>query len=145
MIKEHYPLTSILHGRAFLFNSKGTNGIITKAIIFEDLGNDRFNLAFGDLNEGRIDDEVISNNHDPVKVIATVAKAVYLFTDDRPGAVIEIEGVDERRRWLYNLVFKRHIEDIRQYFLITGMLNGKMQLYDKNKIYSKFEIVRKKP
>lgn len=79
MIKEHYTYKNSPDFMQYRFKSIGNQGVIDKFLLFEDFGNSRFNLAFGDIVDGRTFDHVVSNNHDTVKTISTVAKIVYVF------------------------------------------------------------------
>jgi len=59
--------------RMYMFKSVGTQGVVNKMIVFQKIAGTRYNLSFGDFKNGRIDDEVITNNGDLIKVISTVA------------------------------------------------------------------------
>ena len=68
----------------FEFVSEGPNGRILKLIKFGETAIENvYNLAFGDkdLLTGEFDDNIVSNNGDSEKVLATVVSAVYSFTD----------------------------------------------------------------
>ena len=61
----------------YWFYSEGPKGKILKAVQFQPkpkVGRNVFNLAFGDWDEsrGKIDDRVISNNGDRLKVLRTI-------------------------------------------------------------------------
>lgn len=66
----------------------GPKGEITKIVQIREIGiKGVFNLGFGDkLPSNEIDDTVISNNGDSVKVLATVVATVYAFTERHPTA-----------------------------------------------------------
>jgi hypothetical protein len=74
----------------FLFTSKGHLGIIQKAIRYNKMQDDVYNLGFGDVNpvNGEIDDKIVTNNGDMTKILATVAFSIYLFTENIPDAWI---------------------------------------------------------
>lgn len=77
------------------FVSQGPEGNVKKTVIYGQTGiTNLFNLGFGDQNEitGEIDDCVVTNNGDSVKVLATVASTVYLFTNLFPNALIGAVG-----------------------------------------------------
>ncbi len=84
------------------FCSEGPRGSIKKILQFqlEDyFGAYVFNLAFGDLNDaiGSMDDKVISNNGDQLKILYTVAEAVVDFLGSRPNAIVLIQGSTSSR------------------------------------------------
>ena len=80
MIKDIYPYSQIGEQLLFAFVSEGINGDIFKLIAFTPRDDGKWNLGFGDWgNDGVVDDKVMTNNHDVVKVIGTVAKVTYDF------------------------------------------------------------------
>jgi hypothetical protein len=78
---EKYPIIKNKDSTTFDFISVGKKGRISKRIIFQPYESNIYNLAFGDLNEAtqKIDDKVVTDNGDSIKVLATVAQAVYWF------------------------------------------------------------------
>ena len=143
MLGETYDIISAKNRHRFLFKSTGPKGVIEKVVLFQPVGKGRFNLAFGDAKEDTLDDEIVSNNRDFVKVLATVAECAYDFTEHYPGTVLEIVPVDNRRGMLYNAIFKRHYLTIREKFRIFGRRNGEFEPYDPGKEYDKFELYHK--
>ncbi len=141
MIKDAYPYFPITDNLFYGFFSVGVKGKIPKAIIFTfEKRKKKWNLAFGDWKNNDIDDQVMTNNQDVVKVIGTVAKVTYQFFDDYPDAVLVIEPVDEKRKKLYNIVFQRHFETIQQDFKIEGFIKKRKQNYSPQRTYEKFEL-----
>jgi len=79
-----YELIAAVSLMVFEFISERPKGQIPKLIKFSETTLKGFyNLAFGDkdLEIGNIDDNVVSNNGDSEKVLATVVSAVFAFTD----------------------------------------------------------------
>ncbi len=143
MIKESYNYLAIGNKTMYYFESEGKLGTIPKAIIFTLSENNLWNLAFGDWHEGDIDDVIISNNYDIVKIIGTIAKVVYDFSAKYPTRHIYIQPVDEKRKKLYNHVFRRNYEDINTIFQIIGVVDGIDENYLPKKSYNKFKLIRK--
>ena len=143
MIKESYSYIAIGNKTLYYFESEGKHGTIPKAIIFTLSENNLWNLAFGDWHEGDIDDVIISNNYDIVKIIATIAKVVYDFSHEYPLRHILIQPVDEKRKKLYNHVFRRNYSDINLVFHITGLIEDNEEDYLPEKFYDKFKLKRK--
>ena len=143
MIKESYNCFEFNNKTEFFFASEGTQGKILKGIVFTYIGNNLWNLAFGDVNNGDIDDSVISNNHDIIKLINTIAKVVYDFSNEYPLRHIIIQPVDEKRKKLYNHVFRRNQDDINFTFNIIGVIGGIEEVYSPEKFYDKFKLKRK--
>ena len=124
MIKESYNCFEFNNKTEFFFASEGTQGKILKGIVFTYIGNNLWNLAFGDVNYGDIDDSVISNNHDIIKLINTIAKVVYDFSNEYPLRHIIIQPVDEKIKKLYNHVFRRNQDDINFIHRKNSMINS---------------------
>jgi hypothetical protein len=140
MITESYHYIALKQQTRFVFESEGIQGKIIKIIEFSLLENGEWNLGFGDVKDGRIDDSVVSNNQDIVKVLQTVAKAIYEFLQTYPLSIIVINPVDEKRKRLYNTVFQRHFVDIESIFIITGIIKGEKEIYSPQKNYDNFQI-----
>ena len=143
MIKEAYVYTEFENKTLFFFQSEGQNGKITKSVLFSNLGNLVWNLGFGDFEDGEINDSIVSNNHDIIKVISTVAKIAHDFSNEYPLRRIRIKPVDEKRRQLYNHVFRRNHETISNNFQIIGRNGLKREIYRPDKYYQYFELKRK--
>jgi len=144
MIKDSYPLIPTKLKNAFFFKSVGVKGTILKVIIFEHLKGNRYNLAFGDVVNNELDDEVISNNRDFVKVMATVATAIYYFLETNPKAIVEIDPIDSKRALFYNRIFQRKHTEIIEILNLVGIVNKQKEIYNPEKLYDKFEIRSKK-
>jgi hypothetical protein len=141
MIEETYPYAQVGDELVYAFRSEGINGVILKIIIFTPVKKNRWNLAFGDWRNSDIDDKVMTNNHDVVKVIGTVAKVTYDFFEKYPNAIVVIKPVDDRRKTLFNIVFKRHYQVITNEVKISGRKKGyRKELYSPNKMYDRFEL-----
>lgn len=79
-----------------------------------------YNLAFGDFNgnTGDIDDKVITNNGDSLKILATVASIVYAFTGKYHEAKFFATGSSEFRTRLYRMCVTNNLEALKHDFLI---------------------------
>lgn len=72
---DKYPVVSDNNHRTYEFLSEGPNGTIKKVVLYQEIDDNVFNLAFGDWDETnqKINDKARSNNNDRNKVLATVA------------------------------------------------------------------------
>jgi hypothetical protein len=77
MITESYNYININDKVEYLFASRGEQGRIPKLVSFTQEKDDLWNLAFGDMINGQMNDSIISNNDNIVKIIGTVAKITY--------------------------------------------------------------------
>jgi hypothetical protein len=140
MIEETYPHFPIGDELFWGFKSEGVKGIIPKVVLFTPLGRNKWNFAFGDWRNNDVDDKIMTNNQDVVKVIGTVAKIAIEFFTYHPNAVLVIKPVDEKRKKLYNIVFQRHFETVKSHFKIVGFIGKKRRVYSPNKMYDYFEL-----
>jgi hypothetical protein len=140
MITESYPLLASKNNCRFFFESEGIQGKIVKIVLFTPMKDNRWNLGFGDWHKGEVDDLVVSNNQDIVKIMQTVVKAIYLFFEVYPQRIVVFKPVDEKRKKLYNFILKKHINKIEPYFQITGFINENAEFYNSEKFYDYFEI-----
>lgn len=145
MIKDNYPLRDFKEKTIFLFVSHGKKGQILKGILFQKMDEvNNYNLAFGDVINKKLDDEIISNNGDAKMVISTVVEAVYIFFKTYPEAILEIDPVDKKRTRFYNYIFKSRYKEIEIEFILKGYSSNQWEQYDIQKSYQKFEIALKK-
>lgn len=131
----------------FEFVSEGPKGQIPKLIKFSETALKGFyNLAFGDKNleAGEIDDAVVSNNGDSEQVLSTVISAVYAFTDRERDAWVYATGSTKSRTRLYRIGITKYLDEVRQDFLLYGLINGEWELFDKEVDYTAFVVKRKK-
>jgi hypothetical protein len=141
MIEETYRYVQVPDELVYVFRSEGINGVIKKIVIFTPIGKNKWNLGFGDWQNNDIDDKVMTNNHDVVKVIGTVAKITYAFFEKYPDAFLIIKPVDEKRKKLYNIVFQRHYQTLISEFKIVAQIKKRQkEVYLPKKMYDRFEL-----
>ena len=63
------------------------------------------------------DDEIITNNQDSKRVLATVAATVYIFLDKYPKASIFATGSNIARNRLYRIGISNNLEEIEDDFI----------------------------
>lgn len=106
----------------FRFTSTGPKGQIKKLVQFKKISPNIYNLAFGNENEdGTIDDEDESNNGDIVRVLATVASTVYIFTEFYPDMGVFFSGSTDQRTKVYKYALARNYLELRKSFFIEGI------------------------
>jgi hypothetical protein len=113
----------------FKFVSEGPAGKIVKMIQFTETENKGiYNLAFGNLGaDGKLNDDVISNNRDRNKILATVATAIYEFCTHKPKALIFFCGNTPQRTRLYRMALTINLTELKKDFWIYGLIkNGEM-------------------
>jgi hypothetical protein len=145
MIAEFYDFIDSPDKLQYIFASEGKEKYIIKVVLFTHLRGDLWNMGFGDLKNGEIDDAVVSNNNDIVKVIGTIAKILYEFSDKYPTRRIEINPVDEKRKRLYHHIFRRNYDIIKLNFHVNGVFKNSdlEEDYSNKKNYDIFRLTRK--
>ena len=120
---EKYPYKSENRFEFFEFYSVGPKGEIRKVVEFQPTSEEGiYNLAFGDYDKDAkgIDDMVVTNNGDSLKVLSTVASIVYVFLDKHPGAWVMATGSTEARTRLYRMGITNNLAEIQEDFFIFG-------------------------
>lgn len=108
----------------FEFESVGIKGTVKKLVQYSEMSISGFyNLGFGDFNEetNEIDDEIVTNNGDGLKVLSTVVSTLYAFTGKYPESNIFATGSNEARTRLYRMGITNNLEELKQDFLVFGM------------------------
>ena len=92
---------------------------------------------------GEINDNVITNNDDSQKVLATVASTTYAFTDKYPDAWIYATGLSKARTRLYRMGITNNLAEIKKDFHVFGLNSDKWEKFRRDKNYEAFLIKRK--
>ena len=109
--------------------------------------NGYYNLGFGDLDlETReINDEIVTNNGDGQKVLATVVSTIYSFTGKNPEAYIYATGSSESRTRLYRMGITNNLEELKKDFYVFGLRNDEeFEPFIVGEDYLGFLVTRKK-
>ena len=131
----------------FTFISEGKNGKVEKIVLYEEINEGVFNLAFGDkdITTGHINDRIVTNNGDTEKVLATVISTVYTFFNKNPNAYIFATGSTHTRNRLYRRGITKYLQEALESFKIYGMLpSEKFEIFNPNTDYVGFLIHLKK-
>ena len=124
MIESHYLFESSPDLLTFEVGSVGPRGTVTKVVQYTEINvKGFFNLGFGDKDHesGYISDLTVTNNSDSQKVLATVARTLYLFTEQYPNAVVLATGSTHARTRLYRMGISNNLAAIEQDFVILGL------------------------
>jgi len=143
-----YELKASDNFTTFEFISEGPKGRIPKLIQFSATNyKDVFNLAFGDkdLETDGINDTAISNNGDSEKILITVVRCIYAFTDKKPEAWVYVTGSTKSRTRLYRMGIGKLMEDAVKDFEVYGQLNDQWENFRKTVDYEAFLVKRKNP
>jgi len=140
---DKYELKSGEQLEVFEFVSVGTKGKIPKLVQYTPTNyKDLYNLGFGDKNieTGEIDDNIISNNGDSEKVLATVVATLYAFIDKHNEAMVYATGSTKSRTRLYRMGITKYLDEIKQDFEIYGELESGWEEFQKDVEYEAFLV-----
>jgi hypothetical protein len=146
MINNGYQLESSPDLLTFEFDSVGPKGIVTKVVRYTEINiKGFFNLGFGDKDplSGYISDLTVTNNNDGQKVLATVARTLYLFTERYPQAVVLATGSTVVRTRLYRIGIANNLTAIEKDFVVLGLTDTDWERFRKNITYHAFSVRRK--
>ena len=144
---DRYELKAGRSLTTFEFLSEGKKGKIVKIIQFQQMNIENlYNLAFGDknLNTGTLDDQVITDNGDSEKVLATVVSAIQAFADRYPECWIYATGSNAAKTRLYRMGINKYFEIVKADFDIMGESINEWEWYEFGKDYQAFAVRRKK-
>ena len=132
----------------FEFDSVGTKGKITKIVQYTEMSvKGYYNLGFGDLDfETReVNDEIVTNNGDGQKVLATVVSTIYAFTGKNPEAYVYATGSSEARTRWYRMGITNNLEELKRDFYVYGLRNDEeFESFIVGEDYLGFLVTRKK-
>lgn len=131
--------------KTFEFESIGPIGSVIKVVRYTKIYEGVYNLGFGDKDEatGFIDDLVVTNNQDSRKVLVTVSKTLYVFSEHYPDVIVIAQGSTEVRTRLYQIGIANNLALIEQDFYIQGFTNSAWQPFERNTNYHAFSARRK--
>nr|WP_295921534.1 hypothetical protein [uncultured Dyadobacter sp.] len=141
-----YEVISGESSKVYEFVSFGNNGPVKKLVVHSSTNlHNFFNLGFGDKDEltGEIDDLVVTNNGDSLRVMATVASTIYLFTDEFPDAMIFAVGSTKSRTRLYRMGISNNLETINIDFEVYGLVGDAWEEFVPGCEYQAFFVKRK--
>lgn len=147
MIDDRYEVRVELNATVYKFISEGPRGNVEKIVCYTKTRRPNiYNLGFGDYNEliNGFDDKVVTNNGDSQKVLATVAKSLFTFTDRYPNAAVIASGSTLARTRLYRMGITNNLLLIENDFHVYGWKDNEFVKFEKNGPYEAFLVKRKK-
>jgi hypothetical protein len=142
---EKYPTKAAGSLLEFEFNSEGPKGPIKKQVNFQAIADAPaiYNLVFGDQDsKGKVNDLIITDNKDGIKVLATVVDTLYKFFEKHPGSFVYAEGSTKARTRLYRIGISNNLAEIENDFQVFGYINSTWEPFERNRDYERF-LVRK--
>lgn len=156
MNQEQYEIKSASDLSVFGFTSTGRRGDILKLVQFRhiqtEVSTNRYNLGLGDWVDDRVDGDIITNNGDIKKVMATIGRIVLLYTSQFPEREIFASGSTRDRSRLYQMLVSNNLEEIEKDFHVFGIrcqndLTDELEVtgekFTKNETYGAILVTRK--
>ena len=147
MNTETYEYSADKEKLVYNFNSLGDKGNIPKAVIYENITYNHFNLAFGDydVTESEINDKVVTDNGDIIKVLGTVIETIQNFFQAYPHAILDIRGSTPTRIKLYQRIIKMNLIEIQTKFNILAFRDSELspEFPNFSQEYQCFQISKK--
>lgn len=114
----------------FEFISAGKRGQIKKRIDFVETElPDVYNLSLVNVQiNGTTDDTTISDNGDRDKILATIFRAVYIYTINYPERWIYFSGNTFGKMRLYRMAISLHWEELSTTFEVYGEIPGEEEV-----------------
>ena len=139
---DSYPLTTDIHHEAFEFFSEGPKGRIKKVVLFQKIGVDFYNLAFGDWDQEnkKINDKARSNNADREMVLSTIAVTIMDFMIQHPEAMVFCKGSTTARTRMYQMALFANWKAVKKQFRIDGFSEGEWRIVKPDSNYEAFVI-----
>ncbi|MCF2500535.1 DUF6934 family protein [Dyadobacter chenhuakuii] len=144
MNHQHYVFKYGGKKNTFSFISLGKRGRIKKVVQFRLIENNVYNLGFGDYSEefDTLDDQVVTDNGDMEKVLATVIAVMEHFLKRNPEVRIFLTGSTPSRTRLYQIIISSHYDDLALHFEIYGFQQEQWLPFLKNVNYESFLILK---
>ncbi|QRR02106.1 DUF6934 family protein [Dyadobacter sandarakinus] len=143
MKDAHYPFITNAGKTRFCFESVGKGKTVQKLVVYTLLTKDPplYNLALGDSEDGNdFDDEVITNNGDMPKVIATVIRTLLKMLAKHQNASVYLAGNSRAKTRLYRIIINRKLAELKKYYEIYGVEDLEPEIYIPGKEYRAFII-----
>lgn len=147
MDQPHYELRATSDRLQFEFISISPKRRIIKRVEYTYIEEFNFwNLGFGDYNPdtGQLDDQIVSDNGDTRKVLATIAFSLREFIALNQDATVFFTGSTDQRTHVYGWIISRYWADISDGFVVEGVMeDGNTVLFTPYQSYIGF-LIRKK-
>lgn len=145
MYLDKYAAVSNHEHIVYEFLSEGPKSNIKKVILYQEIDENVFNLAFGDWDEKlqKISDISRSNNNDRDKVLATVASTVIDFIRHYPEAAIFAKGSTPAKTRLYQMGISANWYEIDQLFEVQGFYGERWESFKQRRNYDAFLLKAK--
>lgn len=143
-----YPFEGPITEYRYNFSSVSTEKEVLKVVRFSETQlEDIYNLSLLDkLPDGReSNDKSETKNKDMDVVLATVMQIIVDFLDRNPPWIVYIEGSEEKRKRVYQILINREYDRLHDKFTILGGYDDYTQLepFERGKNYDCFMISKR--
>lgn len=127
--------------RTYSFTSAGPRPVEKRIIYAKTNLPNFFNLALADVEEdGSLNFYSVRNNGDLETIMATVAQTLLIFFQHYPTANVAFSGSTPARTRLYQIILARERQAVAGSFIISGVRNNSLELFQPNRDYEGFVI-----
>jgi hypothetical protein len=92
---------------------------------------------------GKFDDQIVSDNGDMAKILATIFKIAHRYLSDNPNHLLYFKGNTSARNRLYRMAINQAQEELSSYFAMFGSHHGAWEQFEPNRPYEAFLIRNK--
>ena len=139
MKHNFYPFRASKDFLRFTFESESAHKRINKVVEFVLIEDELYNLAFGDLGDnGMYDDLSVSNNSDMNLVLATVIQTIFNFFEIYPDKKLFFQGSTPARSRLYQIIIAREREQWQEDYVIEGVFGEEREVFQLTRNYNAF-------
>jgi hypothetical protein len=144
--KPYTDLMAVPDLSIFRFISEGVPAHITKEIRFAELPDSgMYSIHMGDIKQnGDFDPFAISNNGDRNRVLATVFRAIEMYTEKYPARSILIGSLTKQRARLFRIAIGANMKILSRVFTILEVHEGRFSPFKPNTDSTIFHLRRKK-
>ena len=128
----------------FEFLSISDTKTVRKTIQYTNISDNYYNLFLGDINdEGLVSDKTRSNNKDLERVLSTVVKTLFIFFNRYSNSSVYFNGGTPSRTRLYQIAILKYMNEFSEDFVILGVNNDILELFNEGRFYEGFIITPK--
>jgi hypothetical protein len=137
-----YPTIKGEIGETYFFESEGPKGNIIQVISFTPFfvyesseKPEYYILGFGVPNGAfasdnfNVDDKILINNGDIIKILNTVASSISDFLENNPNEVVYFEGSTPKRMQIYLSLIRKHFGFLRSRFELFGVFDSNWEVF----------------
>jgi hypothetical protein len=146
MNEPSYELTVLKEAHRFDFVSTGPINIIKSIVYFKTQDPYLVTLTLGNvLPDAKLDVLTVNDNGDRDKILATVVRSIGIFLNIHPDHTVMFAGNTPARTRLYKMVISKELPRLADCYLVHGITESSIEVFNSGANYIGFLISIKKP